>query len=165
MLIKVNVESIFIDPVTKDPVLILRSGDGEFTVPVWIAMTEAFSISAAVRNVSFERPMTHDLFKNFMVKLGMTVTSAEITDMTGSTYYGKIHFKAGDKNLSIDSRPSDAVALALRFKAPIYIEKKVFAKSEIVNFESEAMDMSDQGKQWAEYLEKLSMDDFGKYIT
>ena len=165
MLIRVNIAGLIMDPLFKAPIVILRSRDGKNTVLIWIAMLEASSIIAGLREIAFDRPMTHDLFKNFMEKLDIIVTSAEISDMIDNKYYGKIHFKTERKNLSIDARPSDAIAMALRFKAPIYIDKKVFEKFKIIDLGSEIMDKSEQGKIWAEYLDKLSMDDFGKYMT
>jgi uncharacterized protein len=109
--------------------------------------------------------MTHDLFKNVLTKLDMTVTSVEINDIVDNTYYARIHLKTLERNFSVDARPSDSIAMALRFKAPIYVEKRVLEDFKTMNFESEMMDKSEQGKKWAEYLEKLSTDDFGKYMV
>jgi len=164
MLIKVNVAGLIIDQSSNSPIVILRSENGEFTMPVWVGLLEASSIAAALQNINFDRPMTHDLFKNFMEKLDAAVTGVEIVDIIENTYYGRINFKTGGRNMSIDARPSDAVALALRFSAPIYIKKHILEMSAPMDFGDELMDKSDQGKKWAEYLDKLSKDDFGKYM-
>jgi len=164
MLIKVYIAGLALDPVSKSPMVILRSMQGEYTLSIWVGALEISSIASALQKIHYDRPMTHDLFKNFMAKTDMNVTSVEINDIVDNTYYARIHFNFGDKNLSIDARPSDALALAIRFDAPIYIEKHVLEDAGDVNFKPEAMDKSEHGKKWAEYLEKLSMDDFGKYI-
>lgn len=164
MLIKVYIAGLTLDPVSKSPMVILRSMEGEYTLSLWVGALEISSIASVLQKMDYDRPMTHDLFKNFMTKVEAKITSVEINDIVDNTYFGRIHFNSGGKNLSIDARPSDAIALAMRFDAPIYIEKHVLEDAGDVNFKSEVMDKSEHGKKWAEYLEKLTMDDFGKYI-
>jgi len=162
MLRKVNVSGLALDPASKTPIVILKSDDDR-TVPIWIGLLEATSIAYALQDVSFDRPMTHDLFKNFITSIQYTVERIEICDLKDNTFYAKIHFKSGENSLVMDARPSDAIAIALRFDAPIFIDESVIEKAEIIEGPGEVMDETEEGKKLAEYLEKLSPEDFGKY--
>jgi hypothetical protein len=95
--------------------------------------------------------------------LQISVVKVEVCDLKDNTFYARIYFVSKDKSFDIDARPSDAIALALRFKAPIYVEDSVMQKSKISDGGAEALDTSEEGKKWADYLENLSPDDFGKY--
>jgi hypothetical protein len=107
--------------------------------------------------------MTHDLFKNLSDTLHISITKVEVCDLKDSTFYARIYFVTKDSNFDIDARPSDAIALALRFNAPIYVEDSVIQQSKISDGDAEVLDTSEEGKKWADYLENLSPDDFGKY--
>jgi len=163
MLHEVNIASMAIDPTSNTPILILKSVKGDQAVPIWIGLLEATSIASALRDIKFDRPMTHDLFKNFIDTLDMTVSKVEVCDLKDNTFYAKIYFVSQEKNFSMDARPSDAIAIALRFDAPIYVDDKIFEKSQMVEGEYEVLNQSEEGKKWAEYLENLSPEDFGKY--
>jgi uncharacterized protein len=163
MLHEVNIASMAIDPTSNTPILILKSVKGDQAVPIWIGLLEATSIASALRDIKFDRPMTHDLFKNFIDTLGMAVSKVEVCDLKDNTFYAKIYFESQEKNFSMDARPSDAIAIALRFGAPIYVDDKIFEKSQMVDGEYEVLNQSEEGKKWAEYLENLSPEDFGKY--
>lgn len=152
------------DPASNTPVLILKSEQDGQTLPIWIGLLEATSIASALQNIRFERPMTHDLFKNFTDMLNISVSKIEICDLKDNTFYARIHFLSEDKTFSIDARPSDAIAIALRYKAPMYVDDSVIAKSKTDDkIPGEPVDTSEEGKKWAEYLENLSPEDFGKY--
>jgi bifunctional DNase/RNase len=107
--------------------------------------------------------MTHDLLKNFADNLQISIVKVEVCDLKDNTFYARIYFVSKDQSFDIDARPSDAIALALRFKAPIYVEDSVMQKSKISDGEAEVVDTSEEGKKWADYLANLSSDDFGKY--
>ena len=107
--------------------------------------------------------MTHDLFKNFNETLQITIAKVEVCDLKDNTFYARIYFVSKDKSFDIDARPSDAIALALRFDAPIYVEDSVMQKSKVSEGKGEAYDTSEEGQKLADYLENLSKDDFGKY--
>jgi hypothetical protein len=107
--------------------------------------------------------MTHDLFKNFTDRLDISIAKVEVCDLRDSTFFARIYFSSQDGSFDMDARPSDAIALALRFKAPIYVDDKVMEKSKMSQADVEVLDESEEGKKWAEYLENLSPDDFGKY--
>jgi len=163
MLHKVSIASLTIDPASNTPIIILKSEDSDQTVPIWIGLLEATAIASALQGVAFDRPMTHDLFKNFSDMLNITVSKVEVCDIQDSTYFAKIHFASREKIFSMDARPSDAIAIALRYNAPIFIDDKVIEKSKMGEGISEVVDQSSEGKKWAEYLEKLSPKDFGKF--
>ena len=163
MLHKVSIAGLTIDPASNIPIIILKSEDSDQTVPIWIGLLEATAIASALQGVAFDRPMTHDLFKNFSDMLNITVSKVEVCDIQDSTYFAKIHFASREKIFSMDARPSDAIAIALRYNAPIFIDDKVIEKSKMGEGISEVVDQSSEGKKWAEYLEKLSPKDFGKF--
>jgi bifunctional DNase/RNase len=162
MLHKVSIAGMTMDPTSNTPIIILKSEENDQAIPIWIGLLEATSIASALQNIKFERPMTHDLFKNFTELLNISIAKVEVCDLKDNTFFAKIHFISEEKTFWIDARPSDAIALALRFSAPIYVDEKVIEKSKMGDEDAEAVDESEEGKKWAEYLAKLSPDDFGK---
>ncbi len=163
MLHKVTIAGLIMDPASNTPIILLKVVDDDRTIPIWIGLLEATSIASAIQNIDFDRPMTHDLFKNFMDILNISVLKIEVNDLIDNTYYATIHFTSKDKTFTMDSRPSDAIAIAVRLHAPIYLDDKVIKKSKTGEGVSEILDKSEEGKKWAEYLEKLNPEDFGKY--
>jgi bifunctional DNase/RNase len=163
MLHKVSIAGLTMDPASNTPIIILKSEENDQAIPIWIGLLEATSIASALQSIKYERPMTHDLFKNFSETLQISIAKVEVCDLRDNTFFARIYFVSKDNNFDIDARPSDAIALALRFDAPIFVEDAVMQKSKIVDGEGEAADTSEEGKKWAEYLANLSPDDFGKY--
>ena len=161
---KVSIAGLTMDPTSNTPIIILKSVESDQAVPIWIGLLEATSIASALQNVKFDRPMTHDLFKNFSEKLDITVVKVEVCDLRDSTFFARIYFQSTDGNFDMDARPSDAIALALRFDAPIFVDEKVMEKSKMNKEDVEVLDESEEGKKWAEYLENLSPEDFGKLL-
>jgi bifunctional DNase/RNase len=163
MLHKVSIAGLTMDPASNTPIIILKSDDDEQAVPIWIGLLEATSIASALQNIKYDRPMTHDLLKNFADTLEISIVKVEVCDLKDNTFYARIYFVSKDQSFDIDARPSDAIALALRFKAPIYVEDSVMQKSKLSDADAEVADTSEAGKKWADYLANLSPDDFGKY--
>ena len=163
MLHKVSIAGLTMDPASNTPIIILKSEKDDQAIPIWIGLLEATSIASTLQDIKYERPMTHDLFKNFSDSLQISIAKVEVCDLKDNTFYARIYFVSKDNTFDMDARPSDAIALALRFNAPIYVEDAVMQKSKISGGEAEAMDTSEEGKKWADYLENLSPDDFGKY--
>ena len=163
MLHKVSIAGLTMDPATNTPIIILKSEETDQALPIWIGLLEATSIASALQSIKYERPMTHDLFKNFSDTLQISVAKIEVCDLRDNTFFARIYFVSKDTNFDIDARPSDAIALALRFDAPIFVEDSVMQKSKLTDAEGEAVDTSEEGKKWADYLANLSPDDFGKY--
>jgi bifunctional DNase/RNase len=163
MLRKVSIAGLTMDPASNTPIIILKTEDDDQAIPIWIGLLEATSIASALQNIKYERPMTHDLFKNFVETQNMAIAKVEVCDLKDNTFYARIHFSAGQETFDMDARPSDAIALALRFGAPIFVEDAVIQQSKITDGDVEVADESEEGKKWADYLENLSPDDFGKY--
>ena len=163
MLHKVSIAGLTMDPATNTPIIILKSEETDQALPIWIGLLEATSIASALQSIKYERPMTHDLFKNFSETLQISIAKIEVCDLRDNTFFARIYFVSKDTNFDIDARPSDAIALALRFDAPIFVEDSVMQKSKLSDGEGEAADTSEEGKKWADYLANLSPDDFGKY--
>ncbi len=161
MLYQMEVAGLALDPSGNSPILILKTPDGEKTLPIWIGIMEAASIAMALQNVEFPRPMTHDLFKNFIELMGARMEKVVIEDLKDNTYFARILFAGDSGGAVLDARPSDAIALALRTKAPIFVDEEVLAKS-AQGAPGEAADQSEEGRKWAEYLERLNPDDFSK---
>jgi uncharacterized protein len=160
---KVNIAGLAMDPASNTPIILLKTEEGDKTLPIWIGLLEATSIASALQDIQFDRPMTHDLFKNLTQVLDIQINRIDICDLKDNTFYAEIHFASQDRSFTMDARPSDAIALALRFHAPIFVEERVMEKSRMGSGSGEALDDSEEGKKWAEYLEKLSPEDFGKY--
>ncbi|MCK5700324.1 MAG: bifunctional nuclease family protein [Cyclobacteriaceae bacterium] len=163
MLHKVSIAGLTMDPASNTPIIILKSEESDQAIPIWIGLLEATSIASAMQDIKYERPMTHDLFKTFSDTLKISISKIEVCDLRDNTFFARIYFVSKDGSFDIDARPSDAIALALRFSAPIFVADAVLQQSKISDGEAEAVDTSEEGKKWADYLEKLSPDDFGKY--
>ena len=165
--IQMSVGGLTLDPVTKTPIVILKDADNKLNLPIWIGLLEATAMATELEGIKMARPMTHDLLKNTLAELGGSVDYVEITELKENTYYALINLNIAGKELTIDSRPSDAIALALRTKSPIYVAKAVLEASSILQQAEEGKepDFSNVSKEkWAEILEKMSPDDF-KYKT
>ncbi len=165
MLHKAKIIGLTVDEETNAPILVLRTIETNETVPIWIGLLEAASIASALQKIDFDRPMTHDLFKNFIMHMDVTLMKIEVCDLKDNTFFARLVFASGDQTFTMDSRPSDAIALSVRFNAPIYIDDKVISELKPAEGDRtyEMEDESEEGKKWAEYLEKLSPEDFGKY--
>ena len=163
MLHKVSIAGLTMDPASNTPIIILKSEEGDQAIPIWIGLLEATSIASALQNIKYERPMTHDLFKNFTDMLEISIAKVEVCDLKDNTFYARIYFVSKGKNFDMDARPSDAIALALRYNAPIFVDDAVMKKSKMPEGEMEVMDTSEEGKKWADYLESLNPEDFGKF--
>lgn len=163
MLHKVNIAGLAMDPASNTPIILLKTEEGDKTLPIWIGLLEATSIASALQDIKFDRPMTHDLFKNLTQMLNIQINRIDICDLKDNTFYAEIHFASEERSFTMDARPSDAIALALRFEAPIFVDEQVIEKSHVGQETGELLDDSEEGKKWADYLEKLSPEDFGKY--
>ena len=163
MLHEVSIAGLTMDPTSNTPIIILKVIKGDQAIPIWIGLLEATAIASALQNIQFDRPMTHDLFRNFVRNINMEVSKVEVCDLKNNTFYAKIYFTSEERDFSIDARPSDAIAIALRFRAPIFVDDKIIEKSQVVDTDHEMLVKGEEGEKWAEYLKNLSPDDFGKY--
>jgi uncharacterized protein len=159
MLIKMSVKNLTLDPITNMPIIILKNDSGELVVPIWIGVFEANAIVLELEKIPTPRPLTHDLLKDILNQMNAVITRAMITDLKEGTYYAILEIKFESKTITIDARPSDAIALALRFDAPIYVSQDVIEKSKAADHGHD-QEESERIKDW---LKSLKPGDFGKY--
>ena len=153
------IKGLMVDPVTNMPIVILRDKDGERVLPIWVGIFEANAIALQIENIATPRPMTHDLLRNVIRDLNGAVQKIVVCDLKDTTFYALIHLRIGEEVVAIDARPSDAIALALRTQAPIFVEEHVIDSAKTVDFKAEAGD-SDRLQRW---LESLDPEELGKY--
>ncbi len=161
--ILMSVGGLTLDPVTKTPIVILKDPDNKLNLPIWIGLLEATAIATELEGIRMARPMTHDLLRTIIDELGGALECIEITDLRDNTYYAVIHLRVGGEERTIDSRPSDAISLALRTKSPIYVAKRVLEASSVVQQIEENADqnLSNVSRdKWGEILEKMAPEDF-----
>ena len=164
MMIEMKVTGLTIDPFTNMPIIILKDMEEKRALPIWIGLIEASAIATELEKIQLSRPMTHDLMKNVLHTLGIKVGKVEVNDLCDNTFYARIFLIGSQGEFVVDSRPSDAIALALRTSAPIFVDKKVIEKSRQVDL-AKGLKEGGRGEQqkWAEFLEGLNPEDFGKY--
>lgn len=150
MLVEMKVEGLLFDPRTNMYILLLKEIDGAGTLPIWIGKPEADSIALALGKVATPRPLTHDLVKNIIDGLRVKIVKIVVTEITDNTYYALMYLNDGKKETLVDSRPSDAVAVALRTSAPIYVEDTIMATR-----------TADELDEW---LKNLKPEDFGNIM-
>jgi bifunctional DNase/RNase len=161
--ILMTVGGLTLDPVTKTPIVILKDPENKLNLPIWIGLLEATAMATELEGIKMARPMTHDLLNILVNELGASVERIEVTELRDNTYYALIYIKTGDRQLTIDSRPSDAISLALRTKSPIYVAKKVLEASSILQQMEETAEtnLSNVSRdKWADILDKMSPEDF-----
>jgi bifunctional DNase/RNase len=159
MEIEMKVKGLVVDPISKMPIVVLENPRNEQILPIWIGVFEANAIALTIENIPTPRPMTHDLLKSFLEKLEVAVEKIVVNDVRNNTFYAMIHLRYKDQPVIIDSRPSDAIALALRVNSPIFVEDNVVQKAQSVKFD-ENMEDPEKLMSW---LENLRPEDFGKY--
>ena len=159
MLIEMTIKGLMVDPITNMPIVILKDKDGERVLPIWVGIFEANAIALQVENIATPRPMTHDLLRNIITDLDGEVDRVVVSDLKDSTFFANIYLRVKGERVVVDARPSDAIALALRTRAPILVEETVIDNAKTVDFASAAAD-SDRLHQW---LESLDPDEMGKY--
>ena len=159
MLIEMTIKGLLVDPITNMPIVVLKDKAGERVLPIWVGIFEANAIALQIENVATPRPMTHDLLRNIIADLDGEVDRVVVSDLKENTFFASIHLTVKGEHVVVDARPSDAIALALRTRAPILVEETVVANAKTVDFASEAVD-SDRLQQW---LESLDPEEMGKY--
>jgi bifunctional DNase/RNase len=129
--VEMFVGGLVLDPATQAPIVILKDESGAITLPIWIGIPEATSIASAIKQVAMARPLTHDLFFDLLLEVGVTVQRVVITELKESTYFAELVLGQGDRVMVLDSRPSDAIAMALRASAPIYVAQSVLDQAKV----------------------------------
>lgn len=157
-LVEVTVLGVGVDPANNAPLVVLRESAGERALPIWIGPAEAMAISMALEGLSSERPLTHDLIASLLGGLQVATERIVITQLVNNTFYARIFLRTGQQHLSIDARPSDSIAIALRVRAPIFVAENVMRGQASIKADPESSD-----QDLAERLRKLRPEDFGKY--
>ena len=159
MQIEMTIKGLMVDPITNMPIIILRDQDGQRVLPIWVRVFEANAIALQIENVTTPRPMTHDLLRNVIADLKAEIQKIVVSELKENTFYALIYLSVNGEPLAIDARPSDAIALALRARAPIFVEDSVIDDAKTMDFTPEKGD-SERLQKW---LENLDPEDMGKY--
>jgi uncharacterized protein len=158
-LIPMSIKGLMLDPVSNSPIVVLRDEEDKFFLPIWVGIFEANAIALQLESITTPRPMTHDLMKNLIGDLDARVTRVVINDLRESTFFAQIRVVTGQRTLEVDARPSDAIALALRTEAPIFVAQAVLDQAQTITPEG-VEEQDDKMKKW---FENLGPDDLGKY--
>jgi uncharacterized protein len=159
MQIEMSIKGLMVDPITNTPIVILRDKDGNRVLPIWVGIFEANAIALQIENVTTPRPMTHDLLRNVIHDLNASVQKIVVCDLQENTFYALIHLVLNGGTLMIDARPSDAIALALRTRAPIFVEESVIDNAKPFDVAADKPD----AERLHKWLESLDPDELGKY--
>ena len=165
MFLEMKVRGLALDPLSNMPIIILKDEEDKRSLPIWVGIFEANAIALELEKIATPRPMTHDLIKNILETVQAQVTKVVITDLKENTFYAVLHLQIGEREYTVDSRPSDAIALALRVAAPIYVDEDVVSKAktlEVATKEAEPVktDDPDRVKEW---LGSIKPEDFEKF--
>lgn len=156
-LVPMSIKGLMLDPISNSPIVILKEGEERIFLPIWVGIFEANAIALQLENIATPRPMTHDLLRNLIETMEGKVSRIIISDLRESTFYARIDMVVGQRQLEIDARPSDAIALALRTEAPIFVEQDVLDQAQTIAPDE---DSDDKLKKW---FESVSPEDLGKY--
>jgi uncharacterized protein len=155
--IPMSIKGLMLDPISNSPIVVLKDGENKTFLPIWVGIFEANAIALQLESVETPRPMTHDLLRNVIVEMEGIVTRILINDLQESTFFARIFMTVGDRTVEIDSRPSDAIALALRVSAPIFVTQEVLDQAQTITPDEES---EEKLKKW---LEEVNPEDLGKY--
>ena len=153
------IKGLMVDPVTNMPIVILRDQEGERVLPIWVGVFEANAIALQIENITAPRPMTHDLLRDIIGNLKAAVEKIVVSDLKESTFYALIYLRVNENLVAVDARPSDAIALALRVRAPIYVEDSVIENARSFDLTTD----KGNSERLAKWLESLDPEDLGKY--
>ncbi|HET8547629.1 MAG TPA: bifunctional nuclease family protein [Bryobacteraceae bacterium] len=159
MEIEMKIRGLTMDPVTQMPIVVLKDVNGSSVLPIWVGIFEANAIALEIEKVSTPRPMTHDLMKTLLLGLSTGVRKVVVNELRDDTFYARIWLERDGELISVDSRPSDALALALRLDCPIYVDDSVLKNSKA----TAAITDKVQNEELRRWLEGLSDEDLGRY--
>ncbi len=157
--VEMRIRGLMMDPVTNMPIVVLKDVDGDSVLPIWVGVYEANAIALEIEKVTTPRPMTHDLLKNLLIGLDAHVHKVVVNELRADTFFAIIWVEREGQIISIDSRPSDALALALRVDCPIFVEDEVLKSSKLASSVSDRVS-SEELRKW---LENLGDEDLGRY--
>ena len=159
MLVRMEIKNLMIDPINEMPIIVLVDSESKRVLPIWVGFFEANAIALKIEGVPTPRPMTHDLIKNMIDSLGASLKRVEINKLESNTYFANLYLEVNGSEFIIDSRPSDAIAVALRTESPVFVEEEVLEAAsgfEVTNDPGQ----KEKLKKW---LENLDVDSLGKY--
>jgi bifunctional DNase/RNase len=156
-LVEMSIRGLMIDPITNMPIVILKDADDQRTLPIWVGPVEANAIAIQMENITTPRPMTHDLLVRVMADLGATVDRVVVADLSENTFYAQLILRRGDGVVVVDARPSDALAVALRTKARVFVSEHVLDRAQSLDTSAEQANQ-ERLQRW---LESLDPDDLG----
>src|ERR1700737_4925772 len=159
MELEMKIRGLMMDPVTNMPIVILKDVSGNSVLPIWVGIYEANAIALEIEKVSTQRPMTHDLIKSLLLGLNTGIKKVVVNELKEDTFYALIWLERDGELISVDSRPSDALALALRLDCPIYVDDSVLKNSKMSNAASDKVN-NEELRRW---LENLNDEDLGRY--
>jgi bifunctional DNase/RNase len=164
MLVEMKVRGLALDPVSNMPIILLRDEEEKRSLPIWVGIFEANAIALELEKIATARPMTHDLIKSILETVEAQLVKIVVTDLKENTFYAVLHLKLGGAEYTVDSRPSDAIALALRAAAPIFVDEDVFPKAGKMDVAKEGETMkADDPEQLREWLQNIKPEDFEKF--
>lgn len=160
-MIEMKVRGLTLDPLTNMPIVILKDVSGEKALPIWVGIFEANAIALKMEDVPTPRPMTHDLIKNLLDGVQASIEKVIVNDLKNNTFYANIYLTLKGNSFTIDARPSDAIALALRAEAPIYVEQKVIEEARSLELTDAQVEESEDPEKLKEWLDNIKPEDFG----
>ncbi|MGE5488563.1 MAG: bifunctional nuclease family protein [bacterium] len=160
MEIEMKIRGLMMDPMTNMPIVILKDVNSNSILPIWVGVYEANAIALEIEKVTTPRPMTHDLIKTMLLGLNTGIKKVVVSDLKDDTFYAVIWLERNGEVITVDSRPSDALALALRLDCPIFVEDSVLKSSKMANSVSEKVNNNEELRRW---LENLNDEDLGRY--
>ena len=168
MFVEMKVRGLALDPMSNMPIIILRDDEDKRSLPIWVGIFEANAIALELEKIATPRPMTHDLIKNILETIDARVQKIVVTDLRDNTFFAVIHLQVGETEYQVDSRPSDAIALALRVTAPIYVDEEVVRKARTLEATKEAAEPAVKGEEptpekLREWLQNIKPEDFEKF--
>jgi hypothetical protein len=159
MEVEMKIGKLMMDPVTNMPIVVLKDAHGSAILPIWVGIYEANAIALEIEKVQTPRPMTHDLLKNLLLGLECRVQRVVVNELKDDTFYALIWIERDGQMMSVDSRPSDALALALRVDCPIFVDEEVLKSSKVTN----AISDKSSNEELRKWLEGLNDEDLGRY--
>ena len=164
MFLEMKVRGLALDPMSNMPIIILRDEDDKRSLPIWVGIFEANAIALELEKIATPRPLTHDLIKNIREAIDARVVKVMVTDLKDNTFFAVLHLQVGETEYTVDSRPSDAIALALRVAAPIFVDEDVVRKAKSIEVTKEGETVkADDPERLREWLENIKPEDFGKF--
>jgi len=160
-MVEMKVEGLTLDPLTNMPIIILKDLTGAKALPIWVGIFEANAIALEIESISTPRPMTHDLLKNLINTFKAEIKHILVNELKDNTFYAVISLAINGDTLNIDSRPSDAIALALRVKAPIFVDETVIEAAKNIEMPEQDKGKAEEKEDLSKWIDNIKPQDFG----